>query len=186
MNALKARTVRTAVTAAVAIATATTLVAAPASAAPGRIDAGQVSLDRGTLPGWTVHAPSASGAVVANVRVTGVNWASQVEFGDLGVAGASAELARASALRIPESSGYKGVKASVIGLKVSPTTVCGVPASLATAEIRIDGGPVRGDRLRVLVIDTKPQSYFLSAVPFEAPDRQGQADAAERSLTAKR
>lgn len=184
MIALKTRTALAAVVAGASVATMT---AAPAVADPARVVAGPLSIDRGTLAGWEITAPDAEGTVVAGVQLAGKNWGSQIEFGPSLVKGASTDaVARTIVTRSLESDGYKGLKGRVVGVQVTPTSVSGVPATRATAEVQFDGAPVRADRLRVVVVDTTPQTYFLSAVPVEAPDRLGQADAAERSLVAAR
>jgi hypothetical protein len=175
---------------AASLATATVAVAsiaAPAAADPGRISAGPLSFARSALPGWTVQAPAADGSVLAAVDLPGRNWASMVEIGTTGGDGRSAtDIARAMALSAPSASGYKGHSARVVGLQVTPMTVSGVPAARATARVEVNGAPVSGDRYRVVVVGTTPQTYFVSAVPSEAPDRAMQADAAEAGLVAGR
>ena len=187
MIALTSRTARTLVATVVAGASIATVTAAPAAADPARVVAGPLSLDRAALPGWEIMAPDADGTVVAGAQLTGKNWGSQIEFGPSLVKGQSSEaVARTIVTRSLESDGYKGLKGRVVGVQVTPTTISGVPATRALAEVQFDGAPVRADRLRVIVVDTKPQTYYLSAVPVEAPDRQAQAEAAERSLIAAR
>ncbi|GAB3131625.1 hypothetical protein GCM10027289_18100 [Tsukamurella serpentis] len=160
---------------------------APASADPGRAAAGPLSYSKGALPGWEFRGPDTDRTVVAVAPLPGKNWVSLVELGLTGIQGRSAaDVARAITVAMPESPGYRGLNATVQGLAVTPTTISGIPAARATAWIKVEGGPVAGDRFRLTVVDTKPQTYFLTAVPNEAPERLGQADRAEASLTATR
>ncbi|BDD80837.1 hypothetical protein TPB0596_06000 [Tsukamurella pulmonis] len=183
MNAYLSRTL----VASVATVAAATAAVAPAAAAPGRVGTGPLTYAASALPGWSVKAPAPDGTVLAVAKLPGKNWASMVEIGPTGVAGRSAsDVARAIAESAPTASGYEGHGARVVGLQVTPTTISGVPAARAVATVQVDGAPVAGDRYRVVVVDTKPQTYFVTAVPAEAPDRTAQAGAAEASLVAAR
>ncbi|WP_040765823.1 hypothetical protein [Tsukamurella sp. 1534] len=184
MNALMTRAVSAAVA---TTAVAAAVFAGPVAADPGRIAVGPISVPRAALAGWEVRGPGPDQIVSAVAQLQDRNWASLIEFGTTEADGrASRDVARAIVLNAPSNKAYKSSKARIEGLAITPTTVSGIPASRATAEVRIDGGPVRADRFRVTVIDTKPQTYFLSLVPDEAPDRRRQADAAEAGAVATR
>lgn len=157
------------------------------SADPGRIAAGSLSMPRAALAGWNVSGPDAEGTTAASVKLPGKSWASVVELGITGADGrASEDVARSIVLNAPSTTGYAKNKARVVGLVVTPTNISGVPATRATASIEVQGAPVLADRFHVVVVNTKPQTYFVSAVPFEAADRIAQVNAAESGLIANR
>lgn len=157
------------------------------AAAPDRVASGPLSFPRAALAGWNFAGPDAEQTHSATVPLAGKRWVSAVELGITGTDGrTSADVARSIVLNAPRTSGYAKNNARVVGLAVTPTTVSGIPATRATASIEVQGAPVRADRFHVVVVNTKPQTYFVSAVPFEAPDRIAQADAAEAGLAAKR
>ncbi|VDR38351.1 Uncharacterised protein [Tsukamurella paurometabola] len=159
---------------------------ASADPGPGRLNAGAVSVPRAALPGWSVASVS-GGGVGAVVTFPGGGWSSQVQLGATRADGrSSTDVARSIVLNAPRTPGYSRNAARVVGLSMRPTSVSGVSATLATGTIEVQGAPVKADRFRVIVVDSKPQSYFVSAVPFEAGDRIAQADAAERGLVAGR
>jgi hypothetical protein len=158
-----------------------------ASADPGRVTAGPLSAPRASLAGWNISGPDAEGTIAASVKLPGKTWESAIELGVTGADGrTSQDVARSIVLNAPRTPGYAKNNARVVGLAVTPTSISGVPATRATASIEVQGAPVRADRFHVVVVDTKPQTYFVSAVPFEAADRIAQANAAEAGLIANR
>ncbi len=162
-------------------------VAAPASAAPDRLSAGSLSFPTSALPGWTITPAQGGGASVARAPFGTVGtWASQVSVGDFGRSGLDVKaLAKAFAERLA-AGGYDGYQARIEGLQVTDASVSGIRAGRATANVLLQNAPTRGERLRVTVVDTVPETYFISQVPFEAADRRAQADAAEAGLVAAR
>lgn len=170
-----------------AVAVGSTLGAGAVVADPGRVAAGPLSLSRASLAGWNVAGPDAEGTTSASVKLPGKTWEAVIELGITGADGRTSEdVARSIVRNAPSTSGYAKNKARVVGLVVTPTNVSGVPATRATASIEVQGAPVPADRFHVVVVNTKPQTYFVSAVPFEAADRIAQANAAESGLTANR
>lgn len=170
----------------VALTSGSLLAGGAVSADPGRVATGPLSVPRAALAGWAIEGPDAEG-MVASVQVPGKNWGSVIELGPTGVSDRSShDVARAIVANAPSTPGYSQNRARVVNLRVTPTTVSGVPATRATASIEVADAPVKADRIHVIVVDTKPQSFFLSAVPFESADRIGQADVAEAGLVANR
>lgn len=172
----------------VAVALAATAVAAPASAAPERLSAASLSFPTAALPGWTITPAQGGGASVARAPFGTVgSWASQVSIGDFGRSGLDVKaLAKAFAEKLATGGGYNGYQARIEGLQVTDASVSGIRAGRATANVLLQNAPTRGERLRVTVVDTVPETYFISQVPFEAADRQAQAAAAEAGLVATR
>ncbi|NMD54339.1 MULTISPECIES: hypothetical protein [Tsukamurella] len=172
-----------------AVAVAAAGVAAPASAAPARLSAASLSFPTSALPGWTISPADAGGVGLARAPFgpSGTTWASQVSIGDFGRSGLDVKaLAKAFAAEIAKDGGYNGHNPRLEGLQVTDARVSGIPAARATANIVLQNAPTRGERLRITVVDTNPETYFVSQVPFEAPDRQAQAAAAESGLVATR
>ncbi|CAM3576704.1 hypothetical protein ACXYTP_03695 [Tsukamurella ocularis] len=173
-------------TAAVAVAAG---VAAPVSAAPARLSAASLSFPTSALPGWTIDPAEAGGVGLARAPFgpAGTTWASQISIGDFGRSGLDVKvLAKAFAAEIVKDGGYNGHNARLEGLQVTDTRVSGIPAARATANVVLQNAPTRAERLRITVVDTKPETYFVSQVPVEATDRQAQAAAAESGLVATR
>ncbi|MCS3779871.1 hypothetical protein [Tsukamurella ocularis] len=164
-------------------------VVAPASAAPERLSAAALSFPTSALPGWIISPAAAPGGVgIARAPfATPGTWASQISIGDFGRAGLDVRaLAKALAGEIAKDGGYQGHNPRIEGLQVTDTRVSGVVAARATANIVLQNAPTRGERLRITVVDTNPETYFVSQVPFEAADRQAQATAAESRLVVTR
>ncbi|TWS24866.1 hypothetical protein FK268_06380 [Tsukamurella sputi] len=178
---------RLAVTSA-AVSLAAVAVASPASAAPARLSAASLSFPTSALPGWS-FTPAGTGGVSQARAPFGPSgsWVSQVSIGDFGRSGLDVKvLAKAFAEKLATGSGYEGYNARLEGLQVTDATVSGIRAGRATADVVLRNAPTRGERLRVTVVDTVPETYFISQVPIEAPDRQAQAAAAEGGLVATR
>lgn len=177
---------RLAVTSA-AVSVAAVAVASPASAAPARLSAASLSFPTSALPGWS-FSPAEAGVSQARAPFgPSGSWVSQVSIGDFGRSGLDVKvLAKTFAEKLATGSGYTGYSARIEGLQVTDVTVSGIRAGRATANVVLQNAPTRGERLRVTVVDTVPETYFVSQIPFEAADRQAQATAAEAGLVASR
>ncbi|MET9326696.1 hypothetical protein [Tsukamurella sp. NPDC003166] len=178
---------RVAVTSA-AVSVAAVAAVSPAAAAPVRLSAASLSFPTSALPGWS-FTPAQTGGVSqarAPFGPTG-SWVSQVSIGDFGRSGLDVKaLAKAFAENLANGSGYTGHNARIDGLQVTDASVSGIRAGRATANVLLQNAPTRGERLRVTVVDTVPETYFISQVPFEATDRLAQVTAAEAGLVATR
>ncbi|SEC51237.1 Uncharacterised protein (plasmid) [Tsukamurella tyrosinosolvens] len=171
-----------------AVAVTAVGVAAPATAAPDRLSAAALSFPTSALPGWSISPAEAGGVGLARAPFGhSGTWVSQIRIGDFGRSGLDVKgLARAFAVEITNGGGYTGHSARIEGLQVTDASVSGIRAARATANVILQNAPTRGERLRITVVDTNPETYFVSQVPFEAADRQAQAAAAESGLVATR
>lgn len=159
--------------------------AASASADPGLMGA-PLAIPHTALSGWKFSR--FEGAALATAQMPNVAWKSAIDLGPVrGQAKISErspiqDLARSIVAETvnPYSS---GIDSRVGGITVSATTISGVPAARAVAMISVRNQPVRTLRLRVIVVDTNPRTYYRSRISDEAVRHTEQANAAEAGLT---
>jgi hypothetical protein len=181
----------------IASAVATTVVGA-VNAAPARISSGPLSIPSAAVPGWksthlgpgrvgvTVDDPK--GVAVAGIELRVLDGGASDMLRRLGTSNAAStqELASALVHGAPQSI-YSGWNARVVDVRVDPTSVSGVQASRATARVEFGDLPAsRQERIHIVVVGTKPQTYFLSVGQINYPNRLAEAAAAEAGLVAQR
>lgn len=145
------------------------------------VSAGKLSFPTSAAPGWTPFSddsmPNAIDAVGVAQEVPNANqWMMQAEVGITNFVTSMAVAAQASKLMtcVANGPGYAGASPTLGPTKTSSITVDGTQAARVDADITIadTSRNVKGDSVTVIVVKTKPVTFFLGGTPIgDAGDR---------------
>ncbi len=139
------------------------------------IGAGKLSFLSTAAPGWTVFSddqnPNLIGALGVSQTVPGANqWAMSAEVAVTNFVTSMDVSAQAAKLMqcLVAGPGYANASPTLGPIKASSTTVDGIKAARADADIAIADASkgVKGDSVVIIAVDTKPVTVFLGGSPI--------------------
>jgi hypothetical protein len=139
------------------------------------VSAGKLSFPTSAAPGWTPFSddsmPNAIDAVGVAQEVPNANqWMMQAEVAITNFVASMDVAAQASKLMtcVANGPGYAGASPTLGPTKTSSTTVDGVQAARVDADITIADASrnVKGDSVTIIVVKTKPVTFFIGATPI--------------------
>ncbi|MDI3315346.1 MAG: DUF3824 domain-containing protein [Mycobacterium sp.] len=155
------------------------------------VRAGKLSFPASAAPGWTPFSddsmPNAIDAVGVAQEVPGANqWMMQAEVGITNFVTSMDIAAQASKLMtcVANGPGYAGASPTLGPTKTSSISVDGTPAARVDADITIadPSRNVKGDSVTIIVVKTKPATFFLGATPIGDADARATIDAVIAAL----
>ncbi|MBS4729246.1 hypothetical protein MSM1_13160 [Mycobacterium sp. SM1] len=155
------------------------------------VSAGKLSFPMSAAPGWTPFSddsmPNAIDAVGVAQEVPGANqWMMQAEVGITNFVASMDIAAQASKLMtcVANGPGYAGASPTLGPTKTSSVSVDNTPAARVDADITIADASrnVKGDSVTIIVVKTKPVTFFLGATPIGDADARATIDAVIAAL----